>query len=167
MNGPTQCPACRSLRTHITKGEFKTRGFQAFGNRLCYDCGTAWRPLCPRWAAILSVSVGGLLLGIILAVAGGALFSQTVRNDVQDALVNKGLLLFGFITVTGFWAFWYGVAVLRGRAGQLEILGKTIAATPAAENSEPENNSLSEGVCIRCQRPVPPGSVYCAGCGPS
>src|ERR1035441_8778793 len=56
MYGHTQCPACGGLSTHVTKGEFKASSFQAFGNRVCDQCGTAWRPRCPRWAAPLCLS---------------------------------------------------------------------------------------------------------------
>jgi RNA polymerase subunit RPABC4/transcription elongation factor Spt4 len=165
MNGHTQCPACRSLSSHVTEGEFKASGFQAFGNRVCDACGTAWRPRCPRWAAIVSIVTGCVLLGAILAVAGGVLFSQPAPHSLSDAMSGKGLLLFGFFTVMGLWAFFYGVAVLLGRAGKMIILGKVLAAPTTWETSESGDSSLTDGVCVGCQRPVPPGSAYCPHCG--
>jgi hypothetical protein len=165
MNGHTQCPACRSLSTHVTKGEFKASGFQAFGNRVCDQCGTAWRPRCPRWAAIVSIVTGCALLGAILAVTGGFLFSQPAPHSFRDAMSGKGLLLFGFFTVMGLWACSYGIAVLLSRAGKMIILGKVLAAPAASETSESGDISLTDGVCVGCQQPVPPGSAYCPHCG--
>jgi hypothetical protein len=44
--------------------------------------------------------------------------------------------LFGFFTVMGLRAFFYGVAVLLGRAGKMIILGKVLAAPATWETSE-------------------------------
>jgi hypothetical protein len=137
MNDHTQCPACRSLSTHVTKGEFKASGFQAFGNRVCDECGTAWRPRCPRWAAILSIVTGCVMLGGIFAVPGGFFLSQSPSRNLNDANAFKGLLVLGFFVVMGFCSFFYGIAVLLGRAGKMEILGKVLTATAASEVSGP------------------------------
>src|ERR1017187_5605233 len=114
MNDHTQCPACRSLSTHVTKGEFKASGFQAFGNRVCDECGTAWRPRCPRWAAILSIVTGCVMLGGIFAVPGGFFLSQSPSRNLNDANAFKGLFVLGFFVVMGFCSFFYGIAVLLG-----------------------------------------------------
>jgi len=164
MNDHTQCPTCRSLSTHVTEGEFKASGFQAFGNRVCDECGTAWRPGCPRWAAILSILTGCVVLGCVFG-AIRFLFKQHVLPNFSDASAFKGLLLFGFFTVMGLWACFYGITVLLGRAGKMIILGKVLAAPAAPEPSEPESSSLTDHVCVGCQRPVPPGSAYCPHCG--
>ena len=165
MNGHTQCPACRSLSTHVTKGEFKASGFQAFGNRVCDRCGTAWRPRCPRWAAILSIITGCVLLGGILAFAVGFFLSHSPSPNVNDPKAFKGLLVFGFFTLMGFWSFLYGLAVLLSRAGKMEILGKVLVFPPGSVTSEPDSGSVADMVCAGCQKPVPPGSAYCPHCG--
>ena len=165
MNGHTQCPACGSLSTHVTKGEFKASGFQAFGNRVCDKCGTAWRPRCPRWAAILSIITGCVVLGGILAFAVGFLFSRSASPNVSDPKAFKGLLMFGFFTLMGFWSFSYGIAVLLGRAGKMEILGKVLAAPAVFDDSGPATSPTTDCVCVGCQRPIPPGSAYCPHCG--
>jgi len=164
MNSHARCPACRSLSTHVTKGELKASGFQAFGNRVCDECGTAWRPRCPRWAAILSIVTGcGLLAGVW--AASSSFSGQPASHNLNDSNAGKGLLLFGFFTVMGLWAFFYGVAVLLGRAGKTKILGKVLAAPAALETSESGDSSLTDEVCVGCQRPIPLGSAYCPHCG--
>jgi succinate dehydrogenase/fumarate reductase cytochrome b subunit len=169
MNDHTQCPACRSLSTHVTNREFKASGFQAFGNRVCDQCGTAWRPRCPRWAAIVSIVTGCAMLGGFLAVAwpdlqryGLASFFESARASGKTIKPLKG---FAILVVVALWACFYGVAVLLGRAGKMEILGKVLAAPPAPKISEPDSSSSTDGVCAGCRRPVPSGSVYCPHCG--
>ena len=164
LNDHTQCPACRSLSTHVTKGEFKASGFQAFGNRVCDECGTAWRPRCPRWAAIVSIVTGCLLLGCVLG-ATGFLLNQHVPSNFSDAKALKGVVMVGFFTVMGLWALFYGITVLLGRAGKMQILGKLLVSPPGSETSEPESGSVTDMVCAGCQRPFPPGSAYCPHCG--
>jgi succinate dehydrogenase/fumarate reductase cytochrome b subunit len=145
MNDHTQCPACRSLCTHVTKGDFKASGFQAFGNRVCDQCGTAWRPRCPRWAAIVSIVTGCAMLGGFLAVAwpdlqryGLASFFESARASGKTIKPLKG---FAILVVVALWACFYGVAVLLGRAGKMEILGKVLAPPAAPEISEPDSSS--------------------------
>jgi hypothetical protein len=164
MNGHSQCPACGSLSTHVTKGEFKASGFQAFGNRVCDRCGTAWTPPCPRWAAIASIVTGCVVLGVILA-GTGFLLNQRVPANFNYAKAIKVVVMFGFFAVMGLWACSYGMNVLLGRAGEIKILGKVFAAPAAPETSEPGSGSLTDSVCVGCQRPVPPGSAYCPHCG--
>jgi len=160
MNDHTQCPACRSLNTHVTKGEFKASGFQAFGNRVCNQCGTAWRPRCPRWAAIGSIVTGFFVLGGVLATV--VFLGPATLSNAKDA---EGVVGFCLLVVMGTWAFFYGMAVLLGRAGKMRILGKVLAAPAAPETSEAGSGSANEGICRACQRPIPPGSAYCLHCG--
>ena len=169
MNDHTQCPACRSLCTHVTKGDFKASGFQAFGNRVCDQCGTAWRPRCPRWAAIVSIVTGCLMLGGFLAIAWPDLQRDGLATFFESAQASgksiKPVVGLATLTVVALWACFYGVAVLLGRAGKMEILGKVLAAPAAPEVSEPESSSSTDCVCVGCQRPFPPGSAYCPHCG--
>ena len=169
MNDHTQCPACRSLSTHVTNREFKASGFQAFGNRVCDQCGTAWRPRCSRWAAIVSIVIGCLMLGGFLAIAwpdlqryGLATFFESARASGKTI---KPVVGFATLVVVALWACFYGVAVQLGRAGKMEILGKVLAAPAAPEISEPDSSSSTDGFCAGCRRPVPSGSVYCPHCG--
>ena len=162
MNGYTQCPACGSLRTHVTKGEFKASGFQAFGNRVCDRCGTAWRPRCPRWAAIVSIVAGCVVLALGVTCL---FFTQPGTPNFSDAKAVKGLVTAGFFAVMGLWACAYGMAVLSRRTGELKILGKVLAAPAAPEISEPGSNALTDGRCVGCQRPISSGSAYCPHCG--
>ena len=163
-NDHTQCPACLSLSTHVTKGEFQASGFQAFGNRVCDKCGTAWRPHCPQWAAIVSIGTGCVVLGIVLVIVG-FLFNQHVPPNFSGRGAFKGVLTVGFLVVMGSGACCYGIAVLLGRAGKMKILGKVLAAPAASETSEPGSSSPTDSVCVGCQRPIPPGSAYCPHCG--
>jgi len=138
MNSDTQCPKCGSLNGHVTQGY---RGFQSFGRRYCDDCGTAWRLACPRWAAILSIVTGCVMLA-------GAWAGIVAHRELGGVLV---------FVLLGLWASLYGVGVLLGLAGQIRILGQ-VPSPPALESSE-------SGVCAGCQRSVPPGSAYCPHCG--
>jgi hypothetical protein len=165
-NDHIQCPVCHSLRTRVTKGEFKASGFQAFDNRICDQCGTAWRPRCPRWAAIVSIVGGCVVVGSVLAIVG-FLFNRYGPHIFSNVKSFKLLVIFGLFAGMGLWACSYGVDVLRRRAGRVKILGKVIEAPAAPETSEPGSSSLTDGVCVGCQRPIPPGSAYCPHCGRS
>jgi hypothetical protein len=160
MNDHTQCPACRSLSTHVTKGEFKASGFQAFGNRVCDHCGTAWRPRCSHWAAIGSIVAGFFVLGGVLATV--VFLGPATLSNAKDV---EGVVGFCLLVVMGLWAFFYGIAVLFGRAGKMRILGKVLSAQAEGEPSEPGSRSADEGVCRACHRQIPPGSTYFLHCG--
>jgi hypothetical protein len=159
MNDHTQCPACHSPSTHVTKGEFKATGFQAFGNRVCNECGTGWRPACPRGVATVSIVSGFVVFGCALTVAGSSLakFGFPPLGDAKDL---KAIGPVGFLGVMGAWALFYGIAVLRGRAASSRFWAKfswlrgrrlPTQATPTL-------------VCAGYQRPVSPGG-YCPQCG--
>lgn len=137
MNGHAQCPVCESLNTQVTEGEFKASGFQAFGNRICNRCGTAWRPSCPRWAAIVCVVTGVLLLLAIL-VPLGLVLAQHKIPDLGGDNSLKGVGIVGFFVVAGFGFAVYGIAVLCGRAGSMKILGKVIRAPDIPESGAAE-----------------------------
>src|SRR6476660_4482021 len=103
MSDYTQCPVCRSANTKRTKGEFAVLGFQAFGNRICELCGTAWRPSCPRWVAITCMLAGGVVCGSILVMVGfvvhqtahfKTLTGRAGRNSVKFCEVLFTLLIF-------------------------------------------------------------------------
>jgi hypothetical protein len=100
MNDHTQCPACHSPSTHVTKGEFKATGFQAFGNRVCNECGTAWRPACPRGVATVSIVAGFVVFGCTLTVAGSSL-AKSGFPPLGDAKDLKAIGSVGFLGVMG------------------------------------------------------------------
>ncbi len=166
MSEYTQCPACRSLNTRVTKGDFRAKGFQALGNRICDQCGTAWRPRCPRWAAIACIITGCVMLGGFSVTAWPDLHSHglgTLLNMQGRRGSAKGLVGLVTLVVAAFWACLYGIAVLCGHAGKLTVLGKVLPTQGGS--AEPERDLANDVPCTRCQRPVSPGSAYCPHCG--
>ena len=75
------------------------------------------------------------------------------------------MLLFAAFILLALWPFLYGISVLRGQAGQLEILGKVLVAPSASATSESGSRPLSDGVCSGCRQSVPRGSAFCPHCG--
>jgi hypothetical protein len=117
----SQCPACRSFHTKETL-LFGRSGVQAFKNRRCCDCGTAWRPPTPKWLAIV-VIVLGLLLPLLLSAVdrkSNEMFAATGRPS-QTFPGNWIPFAFGGFAVAA------GMSVLFGKIGKLKILGKVEA----------------------------------------
>ncbi len=106
-----------------------------------------------------------------MALVGLAAHEQGLSNFIDDLIQHqskehdKAILMFAVFVLLALWPFLYGIAVLRGRAGKLMILGKVLASPAAVEKPEPGSSSLTDIVCAGCQRPVPPGSAYCPHCG--
>ena len=107
-----------------------------------------------------------MVLGATLTLTG-FLSHERVSIKSSDADDLQAVVMVGFFALMGLWACFYGVAVLLGRAGKMKILGKVLAAPAASETSESGSNSLTDGVCVGCRRPIPPGSAYCPHCGRS
>ena len=172
MNDYTQCPTCGSSNSRVSLTEFRARwGWQPLGNRSCGACGTAWRPQCPRWAAVVSIVLGCAMWAGALAVVWAASRKQGLPNLIdsivqnQSPEVEKAILLFTVLVLLALWPFLYGIAVLRGRAGKPMILGKVLASPAVVEKSEQGSSSLTDRVCVGCQRSIPLGSAYCPHCG--
>jgi len=172
LNHYTKCPSCGSSNSWVSLTEFRARwGWQPLGNRICGGCGTAWRPQCPRWAAVVSIVVGCVMWAGALALGGVAAHERGLSNFIDSIVQNrspeveKAILLFAVFVLLALWPFLYGIAVLRGQAGKLEILGKVLAAPSASATSESGSRSLSNGVCAGCRQPIPPGSAFCPHCG--
>jgi len=89
-------------------------------------------------------------------------FEESVRGFGKNV---KGSVAFVTFVVIALGACFYGIAVLCGQAGKMEILGKLLVLPPGSEISEPDSGSVTDMTCAGCQRPVPPGSVYCPHCG--
>ena len=172
MNDYTQCPTCGSSNSRVSLTEFRARwGWQPLGNRICGECGTTWRRQCPRWAAVVSIVLGCAMWAIALALVIPALHKQGLSNFIDDVIQNqsterdKAMVMFLTFVVLALWPFLYGIAVLRGRAGKPMILGKVHSAPVATVASESGSSSTAAGVCVGCQRAIPPGSAYCPHCG--
>jgi len=116
------CPECRSENTAVATGQFAGSGNQAFKNRLCRVCGTAWRPACPRWVAIALI-----VLGCLIPPIENGISKQF--SDVGKATNNPGMVAEGHqsnwlpILLAGI-AVSSGLSVLIGVTGKLKILGK-------------------------------------------
>jgi hypothetical protein len=107
MVGRNLCPLCGSAATGKADGQFKTggffTGFQAFPNRCCYVCDAAWKPGCPKWAAIVCVVCGCAACPLAYLMLSG--------------LTAKWFaVLFGALPVL------YGLDVLFGNGGKMRIL---------------------------------------------
>ena len=118
----TKCPACQSQNTTEATGQFAGSGLQAFKNRICLDCGTAWRPQCPRWLAVAFIVVGCALPVIQSAtVKASSELDSAMGKPVQAQPGSSAN--WGFFAVGGT-AIGYGLLALFGKASKMEILGK-------------------------------------------
>jgi hypothetical protein len=119
----------------------------------------------------VSIVVGCVMWAAALALVGLAAREQGLSNFIDSVVQNQSpevgnaILMFAAFILLALWPFLYGTAVLRGRAGKPMILGKVLAAPTAAEKSESGSSSPTDGVCVGCQRSIPPGSAYCPQCG--
>ncbi len=171
MNDYTQCPACGSSNSRVSLREFKAWGWQPLGNRICGACGTAWRPQCPRWAAVASILVGSLMWAVALAfilpefhkLGFSGFIDAAIQERSRDS--DKAILLLTALILVALWPFLYGVAVLRGRAGELKILGRVCSVPDVQETRKPEDTATTNNMCVGCRRSIPPGSVFCPHCG--
>jgi hypothetical protein len=127
-----KCPSCQA-------DDVKTLGtssvFQFGRDRLCNRCGTTWRPACPRWGAWTASVAGGIVLIMWL---GCVVFFLTFLSTRHEWLIfgipverdlHSRLLFCAWVTiycspvwVVGISIFIYGVRVICGKAGGVEIL---------------------------------------------
>lgn len=117
------CPECRSKNTTIATGRFAGGGNQAFKNRICVDCRTAWRPACPRWVAIALIVLGLLVPKMQDAITkqSADLANATNAIGIKSAPADHSIwpyVVAGIAVTAGF-------SVLFGPAGKLKILGKS------------------------------------------
>ena len=105
------------------------------------------------------------MLGAFLAIAWPNLRREGLESllEISGRGSGKALAVIITLVVVALWACSYGIAVLCGRAGKLEILGQMLPAHEASP--ERERDLGTEVLCDRCQRPVPPGSANCPYCG--
>jgi hypothetical protein len=107
-----RCPSCsgESSRAVDPKGAVMTFA----KDRECMSCGTVWRPPCPVCAAWVSALVGAGLLGF---AAWGVLVSWDTPSGVARYLPQLVIAV-----VVGVICIGYGLAVLQGRAGKLQLI---------------------------------------------
>jgi len=107
-----RCPSCsgESSRAVDPKGAIMT----FTKDRECTSCGTVWRPACPAAAAWVAVVVGAGLLGF---AAWGVLISWDTPSGPARYLPQLVIMVgVGVICIR------YGLAVLQGKAGKLQII---------------------------------------------
>jgi hypothetical protein len=99
--GRNHCPLCGSAATGKADGKFKSggffTGFQAFPNRCCHVCEAAWKPGCPKWAAIVCIVCGcaASALAYLMFTGFGRLWFAILFGAVPilyglDVLISKG-----------------------------------------------------------------------------
>jgi hypothetical protein len=117
-----QCPACRSLDTTVATGRFAQSSGQAFKNRVCRDCRTAWRPQTPKWLAIALIVLG---IAILILQNGIDKTSHELNAAMGKPVVTESHDLAYWIgTALAGSGVGYGIAVLFGKVGDMQILGK-------------------------------------------
>jgi len=151
MSSHAQCPECQSSRSRTARGRFAASGTQAFRNRECKECGTVWRPSCPRGVAVVFIAAGFVLPLSIIFIFGA--FPNEAR----------GFWSMGSVFVIGISSAVYGIRVLRGRAGQLRVLGKV--ETKAENAAVLPAFRPGDVPCVSCGQPVSSATRVCASCG--
>jgi hypothetical protein len=137
----TYCPECKNQNTVKASGKFRTVGFQAFSNRSCEACGTAWRPTCPKGLAMVCIFAG--IVGVLISL----LFFSSIAGAF-------------FLCIFGLAPIIYGVRVLTGKTGQIEILGRVEEPTP-----DPPANRPGYKPCVACEKGIEESVRLCPHCG--
>lgn len=106
------CPNCQSFRKPKPIGTNSTIQFRA--NQQCEDCGCQWTPACPKPAAVIMLLAGSSILLFSIALVSARFFYEHASISVTESAV----IAFAAI---GFATGLYGVQVLRGKVGRLEI----------------------------------------------
>ena len=78
-------------------------------DRKCRECGSVWRPACPKWAAWMFVGIGAVAILIHYAVA-----DWYPPFEVQVVTFCAMVMLLPFLV--------YGLGVFAGQFGQFKIL---------------------------------------------
>ncbi len=112
------CPVCGG--SNIKKVD-AAAGFQAqyYKNRVCKDCNSSWNPGCPKLGGIIFVAAG-----LLLVIGGVAwLYFVWLAATGRGGPFRGGgsLIITGLPFIVGFAPLSYGIGVLTGRLGQLEI----------------------------------------------
>jgi hypothetical protein len=128
----TQCPSCQSKNTTLAPAQFPSAPNQAFKNRICLNCGTAWRPRCPRWLAVAVIILGTAIPPIQFAIDKG--FSD-VNSAVGQSRQGGGSHWISFAFAGA--AIAGGLMALFGDVGKMKILGK-IEPKKTTPNNPPQ-----------------------------
>jgi hypothetical protein len=115
------CPLCGNTTYTVSKPK-SIMSFQFYGNRTCQVCGTMWIPSCPRWGAIVVIVAGAIpfLFGVLWFVA---LLYALITDGLGNLPVGGVVSLFMIaITIGSGSAIIYGIRVLAGKVGKLQII---------------------------------------------
>jgi hypothetical protein len=94
MSKKTNCPNCGSAST--TKGKVDQRrtlnafDFVPMAPWSCGDCGQVWEPPAPKWALVLFLLLGLLLLGVtafVIAIGDKHWFRQIIRATMGIVII--------------------------------------------------------------------------------
>ena len=88
------------------------------------------------------------MLGAFLAIGWPDLHSKGLSSFFEESARGfgknvKGGVAFVTFVLIALGACFYGIAVLCGQAGKMEILGKVLVFPPGGVTSEPDSGSLS------------------------
>lgn len=159
-----KCPKCQSARTK----QHASSHLRPLTDRVCRECGTIWRPGTPRPLAYALILAGILLPIAVLTI------DAAMKQDFQD-LNQMGygtappeaskFSLTRFVAIgSGLIAIIYGIRVVRGRAGQLHVLGRVEPERNVAP-VEPAEFAPGDRPCVSCFQPVAAGERTCRHCG--
>jgi hypothetical protein len=131
------CPKCGSADCKTVE----THGFQFSKNRECKTCGVIWKPACPKWAAKVCVGLGIgfaatflvlLIISLILGIPDMYSSFKGTSEGIAPKPVQKLWHIFGFISLMVIFygglatlfakAAQYGIRVLKGKTGSLQIV---------------------------------------------
>lgn len=104
-----KCPTCGSKSTEAL------RGFQPEARKYkCVDCGTVFKPAVPKWNGWVY-----LVFGSIFLLAG--VCAVTEYNPGGGVSPEQRVVYLGVPWAIGLGLTTYGILLLRGRAGNLEV----------------------------------------------
>jgi len=107
-----KCPVCGDNKSRA----LATKGIVFRHDRECKTCGSMWRPICPKRAAVLFCIAGAVVVLVALWKAVTGLMDRSQgKASYPDPLFWIALLPFG-VGLLG-----YSVGVLLGRAGGPKI----------------------------------------------
>ena len=103
------CPSCSSTEYRKVRPE---RFIAYVYDRVCLNCNTRYSPPTPKWASIVFMTGGILLLGVCVFVLAGTVVGENtwsfavIRNRIRDSWWFGDLAWFGCL----YWATLKGVA---------------------------------------------------------
>jgi hypothetical protein len=98
----------------------KTEKFVSYASdRLCKECGTRYTLPTPRWASLLSIGLGALILVAGLATLPLFVIAFIKFPEVSDKVlvVGSGAFVMGFLLFGGWRFFVYGLRKIKQEEG--------------------------------------------------